>query len=489
MKTREEWKREVKAAEQARGWQGRYRMKYHLMPPVGWLNDPNGLCQFQGVYHVFFQYDPLYGTDSGKFWGHYTSKDLVSWNYEGLALFPDRQEDRNGVYSGSAWIRDGEMHLFYTGNVKLKGDYDYIDRGRESCQLGVTSRDGLRMSEKQKFLGMEDYPPEYTAHIRDPKIYEKDGRFYMALGGRKRWEQEGTRLDRGAILVYESADLETWKLAGEIESRERFGYMWECPDLFDLGGRTVVSFSPQGVPGEARRFQNVYQSGYGFLSAPFEGRGWGTRTVDGFREWDMGFDFYAPQSFQGEDGRRLLLAWASVPDSEKEYGNPTVEEGWIHCLTVPREIRERNGILCQEPAGELKTLRKGEFSLPEKEAVKLPSDAVDIELSAAGNGPFRVTLEDGVSGSAMVLEAEGTQARLAFSGSLGAGRKERLAVLDREIEDVRILLDVSIAEIYINGGETVFTTRLYPQGERMTLRAEGGEGRGWELGGFQMRKG
>ena len=100
-----------------------------------------------------------------------------------------------------------------------------------------------------------------------------------------------------------------------------------------------------------------------------------------------------------------------------------------------------------------------------------------------------MTLEDGVSGSAMVLEAEGTQARLAFSGSLGAGRKERLAVLDREIEDVRILLDVSIAEIYINGGETVFTTRLYPQGEGMTLRTEGGEGRGWEMGGFQMRKG
>ena len=159
-----------------------FRTRFHIMPPVGWLNDPNGLCQFRGLFHAYFQYSPLNVHGGGGYWGHCTSRDLIHWDYQEPALTTDIPEDRSGVYSGSALIENGRMYLFYTGNVKFPGDYDYIDAGRISTQLLVESEDGWHMSEKVKLLGMEDYPEEITEHVRDPKVWKEDGRYYMVLG-------------------------------------------------------------------------------------------------------------------------------------------------------------------------------------------------------------------------------------------------------------------------------------------------------------------
>ena len=75
-----------------------YKLGFHLMPPTGWLNDPNGLCQFKGVYHVFFQYSPFDAEGGDKFWGHYVSKDMISWEYKGPVMGPDTSYDKDGVY-------------------------------------------------------------------------------------------------------------------------------------------------------------------------------------------------------------------------------------------------------------------------------------------------------------------------------------------------------------------------------------------------------
>ena len=119
-----------------------YRLYFHLMPPAGWLNDPNGLCQYQGNYHVFFQYAPESSLGGRKFWGHYVSPDLIRWKFLGTALCPDTKWDRDGVYSGSAFTEDGFLELFYTGNVKEKGDFDYISAGRGANVLYTKSSSG-----------------------------------------------------------------------------------------------------------------------------------------------------------------------------------------------------------------------------------------------------------------------------------------------------------------------------------------------------------
>ena len=105
------------AKEQTSGTQ--FREKLHLMPPVGWLNDPNGLCQMDGVFHAFFQYSPFNAEGGVKMWGHYTSTNLIDWEYKGVSLYPDQPFDCHGVYSGSAFIEDAKMILYYTRNVKL----------------------------------------------------------------------------------------------------------------------------------------------------------------------------------------------------------------------------------------------------------------------------------------------------------------------------------------------------------------------------------
>ena len=119
------------------------RLHFHMMPPTGWMNDPNGLCEFQGVNHIYFQYTPFLAGWGTKLWGHYTTKDWIHYKEEEPFLYPDEEWDRDGVYSGSAYTCEDGIHYFYTGNVKLwDKDYDYIMNGREQNTIHVFSPDG-----------------------------------------------------------------------------------------------------------------------------------------------------------------------------------------------------------------------------------------------------------------------------------------------------------------------------------------------------------
>lgn len=101
------------------------------------------------------------------------------------------------MYSGSAVVLPGEIRLFYTGNVKEPGEYDYILSGRQANVITVTTADGSAMSEKQVLLRNSDYPADCSCHVRDPKIWREEGIWKMVLGAR-------TRRDRGCVLVYHS---------------------------------------------------------------------------------------------------------------------------------------------------------------------------------------------------------------------------------------------------------------------------------------------
>ena len=457
--------------------EGRFRLGHHLMPPVGWLNDPNGLCWYKGKYHVFFQYAPFDVEGGLKFWGHYTSEDMIDWKYEGTALYPDSSYDCHGVYSGSALVDDGKLHLFFTGNVKIDGDYDYINEGRETSTLHVESEDGIHFSNKEEVISFSEYPEEFTCHIRDPKVWKENGKYFMVLGGRLKG-------DKGAVLVYESGDLKEWKLLRTITTPEVFGYMWECPDYFELDGEKILSVSPQGLTREEFRFQNIYQSGYFILKED------GNVDVKDFREWDMGFDFYAPQTFTDVQGRRILIGWMGMPDTDEEYVNKTIEEGWQHCLTVPRELKLKDGKILQYPVKELENLRKEKTVLnDENSAVELRVevnegfDLVLEEIALTGSS-FQISM-----GDQMLLRYENGTAEIGFPGVTGAGRKVRKAQIN-ELRNIRFLVDTSAAEIYLNDGETVFSTRYYPDREDLLLKIQGGKFKGnlWNLRRMRFTK-
>lgn len=119
-----------------------HRQRFHLQPPVGWLNDPNGLCVYGGQYHAFFQYGPFDVNGGVKHWGHAVSTDLLHWEQLPVMLYPDEPFDCHGAYSGSALVEDGTMYLYYTGNVKHPGNFDYIKEGRGHNVCLAVSRDG-----------------------------------------------------------------------------------------------------------------------------------------------------------------------------------------------------------------------------------------------------------------------------------------------------------------------------------------------------------
>lgn len=450
------------AAEKTAAMEGGFRQKFHLMPPTGWLNDPNGLCQSDGVFHAFFQYSPFDPEGGAKLWGHYTSRNMIDWEYKGVPLYPDQPFDCSGVYSGCAYLEDGQMYLYYTGNVKLedRDDYDYVNTGREANTVLVTSPDGKQFSRKRLLMRNSDYPSDLTLHVRDPKVWKEDGVYYMLQGAR-------SKDDVGQGILFRSDDKISWSFAGRVETKEKFGYMWECPDYFETDGVKVFSASVQGLDGEEWKDRNVYQSGY-FL---VDGDILGEYSLSDYRLWDYGFDYYAPQSFEAEDGRRILIGWMGMPDCD-EYTNLTIREGWQHCFTFPREVFVRDGIVCQRPVRELDE-RKRPAAAAEGTLERDGDQAYEADITGIRNNSFRA-----VVGEELVLEYRDGRFEMRFEDqakdAVSGGRSLRYRRME-ELRSVKILADVSSVEVFINGGEYVFSTRYYPKKYRFCVEAEGAE--------------
>lgn len=442
----------------------KWRLGLHLMPPKGWLNDPNGLCWFNGEYHVFFQYSPDEVNGGLKHWGHYTSKDLLHWEFKGVALAPEHEFESRGVYSGSALIRDGKMHIFYTGNVKLQGDYNYITDGRQNNTLYVCSEDGVHFGEKKCLMTNAEYPENLTCHVRDPKVVSgksigiDNDNMYMFLGAR-------TKDDVGEVLVYASEDTQKWKLVNTIGAEKQFGYMWECPDAFQLHDKKILSISPQGVEQDGINYQNLYQSGYYVLDGAFDG----AYSLGMFKEWDRGFDFYAPQTFEDAMGRRILIGWIGMPDVP-EHTNPTEEYGWQNALTVPRELFEKDGKIMQRPVQELLKLR-GEKQVLKSGEISKEAALYDAEFVLSDDKDAAIIIAEGIR---LTYEKEKGIFTLLFDKEkdFGYGRVSRSVKMEA-VREIRILADTSCLEIYLNGGEEVFTTRFYTESGTSSFRTEG----------------
>lgn len=433
-----------------------WRQGYHMMPQTGWLNDPNGLAYFQDTYHIYHQYEPYKATGGATHWGHKTSEDLVHFQEEVIFLSPDQPFDQDGVYSGSAIEVDGQLHFFYTGNVKKPGHYDYIYSGREQNVVHVVSPDGFEIQSREVVIAHEDFPPGYSDHIRDPNVFSQNDKFYMLLGAR-------TDDNKGAIILYESQDLDNWTFLGDfLAGDEDQGFMWECPDYSDHGEHSVLIFSPQGVIGDHFSFQNPYSAGYLIGNVDWDmGR---FLPTEDFQELDYGFDFYAPQTFKDAKGRHILIGWMGMPDIEPEYTNPTISYGWQHCLALPREIEVKNHKLYQKPIEEYQVLRGDAVNL---ETDKSYETSALYELNIAGE-------------NLQVLQLELSQdSQLTYDGEIltlrhgvsGFGRKKRQVKIPA-INRIQVLGDYSSLEIFINDGEYVLTTRIYPTRSDLSIRIE-----------------
>ncbi|MGD6870740.1 sucrose-6-phosphate hydrolase [Sutcliffiella horikoshii] len=443
-----------------------YRLRYHLMPPVGLLNDPNGFIQWNGTYHLFYQWMPFKTGHGAKFWGHYSSEDLVTWKHEPIALAPSEWFEKNGCYSGSAVEHDGKMVLFYTGNVKD------ADGNRETYQCMAFSEDGVTFDKKGPVV---ELPEGYTAHFRDPKVWKKGADWYMVVGA----QSESLT---GKVALLKSSDLKEWQHLGAIAGSGMnglgdFGYMWECPDLFELDGVDVLVASPQGLEAEGMKYQNVYQAGYfvgelDYASATFD--------HGDFVELDRGFEFYAPQTTLDGKGRRLMVGWMGVPEQDEDK-HPTIAHKWVHALTLPRELKWVDGKLLQVPVEELALMRKDQ--LVKKIDLQLSGDGIELEIRESKAFEMSLSFKDDVASFEMDLS---DTIRLIFDAServfslrrksFVTGEWECRSCSLQELSELRAYVDFSSVEVFLNSGEEVFTARIFPDGHAAGMVTVSGDG-------------
>ena len=437
-----------------------WRQKYHIQGIVGLINDPNGFSQFKGKYHMFYQWNPLGTNHKNKTWAHSVSDDLLHWKRLKTALRPDTWYSKDGAYSGSAIVDDDKLYLFYTGNVKDS------DGNRESYQCLAVSSDGENFERWEPSI--VNQPDGYTRHIRDPKIWKKDGKFYAVIG------IQGENLEGKAVL-YSSENIKDWKFEGEIAGANHgkikdFGFMWECPDYFQLKDektgeiKDLLVFSPQGLEPEGDLYNNKYQTGYLFGKLDYEKPEF--EILSDFVEIDRGHDFYAPQSMEDDKGRRLIVGWMGIPE-EEDF--PTVKNEWLHCLTLPRELKVIDGKLYQVPIKEMESIRgeKIEFSGKVTGEVKVGT-GVTYELKAKFtdfNSDFGLKLRTGKN-SETVLKFDYNDKKFVLDRTKGEQPDKRLRKVylgDISKLELTVFVDNSSVEVFINGGAEVFSSRIFPE--------------------------
>ena len=444
-----------------------WRPKYHFTAPAGWMNDPNGLIYFKGWYHLFYQYNPKHCDWASMHWGHAVSKDMIQWKDLQIALRPDQDYDddpEGGCFSGSAVEKDGVLYLFYTASKNRDGKL-------YQTQCLATSKDGVHF---EKYAGnpvIPERPEGALEPFRDPKVFAAAGKWYMVVGGSV--EGEDPRGD-GRVFLYESENLYDWRHKGEIlESNGKLGTMIECPDLFEIAGKWILTCSPMNHP-------EYNKALYCVGDMDFES---GCYTIEKLGNLDVGFDYYAPQSFLDAEGKRVTIAWQNgwlwMPWFEN-WG-PTGQENWRGAFSVPRTVslsEDQNVKLY--PVKELWPLEYEpqeycDYEVTTQRQYLHPADgkSFQMELFIDIEKVTSRYLEIGVLGKgekATVVEVDLLQKIVSIDKSrsdrYGRGRMNcPVEIQDGKLK-LLILVDCSIVEVYVDGGRYCITSNVYPKIEQ-----------------------
>jgi len=437
-----------------------WRNNFHIEMPFGLVNDPNGLSYYDNKFHIFYQWNPFGCEHKTKHWGLVTTTDFVNFTKPKIVLKPEEWFDKNGCYSGCGLVKEDELKLYYTGNVKG------ANNERESYQCVATYRkDGT--IEKQGVI-IEKQPDGYTAHFRDPYIFMENKIYYMILGA------QNNEL-KGKVLIYKSKDAIKWELFGELKTNmQEFGYMWECPNMVKVSeDKYAFVFSPQGLDNEEFKYQNIFQSGY--VIGNLDLKEIELKNHSEFKELDKGFDFYAPQIFN-HDNKNIMFGWIGLPDKDVEY--PTCEHGWMYSLTMPRVLEYKNDVLYQKPFEKLDNLRQTQVVntknlICDDYKLKLDSRCVEIILNLDMSKTNFIEVKFKFNNEYILLNYyKETQICTIDRTNMCLGgkgiRKFKLEVKD-ELK-LNIYIDNSIMEIYYQDGLEVTTLMYFPKEEQLEVQ-------------------
>lgn len=384
-----------------------------------------------------------------------------------IALTPDKDYDchpEGGCFSGSAVEKDGILYLFYTATTIIDGEV------RQS-QCLVTSCDG---SHFEKFEGnpVIGGPPEgASADFRDPKVFGWNGNWYMVVGG----TVNGTAKDGdGRVFLYESEDLYHWKYRGAVlKSNGKLGTMFECPDLFFLDGKWVLTCSPMNHPEYNKALYCVGEMDFDKCRY----------TIEKIGNMDVGFDYYAPQSFLDAKGNRILMAWQNgwlwMPWC-RDWG-PTSSENWRGTLSIPRKVSlDKDWNLCMYPVEEIDELvcrkiayqmlevgtKRKYLPVAENRSYRLrlmldveKVESRDLEICVLGKGHQYTMISVDMIGQIVSVDKSA-------GDCYERGRMNCPIRMEGTKLDICILVDRSCVEVYIDHGKHCITTNVYPGKEQ-----------------------
>lgn len=457
----------------------KYRLKYHMSPRVGWMNDPNGLIYFNGEYHFYYQANP-YRTKPGQMvWGHFLSPDMISFKDLGVALSLDVVGEN--AYSGGAIESDGKINIFYTlhtekhpalvrfdGDV-LEPDVDILlteetneerkrayrpNEGKDIKEEEIyhsTSNDGMAFEKGEKVFDNETLPSNLSqTDFRDPCPVKINDTYYIFVGGKDLNE------NKGVIIVLKSKSLDHFEYAFHLGPYYELGDMAECPSYQKVDNKDVILVSGCNVCRRDNDFKNINCSVFIVGDIDFAK---GEMKVDFIKEIDKGDCYYAPQFVRGLD-RPVMIGWMEMWG--KKYPTSKWHHGYVGAFSIPRELFIKDGDIYQRPIEELDKYshelyrdylpRQADISLVMKQGsfLKIEGDNGDIVI---GNNQQGVFLDN--------LEANGMYPCI---------RRTNNAY---EKCNIRILLDISSIELFVDDGREVITSRIYIDGElKMTTSGE-----------------
>lgn len=421
-----------------------FRPKKHFTAEIGWINDPNGFVYFRGEYHLFYQFYP-YGSFWGPMhWGHAKSSDLVNWEHLPVALAPDKPYDKDGCFSGSAIVKDDKLWLMYTGNVIQD------DGSVRQIQNMAVSEDGIHFTkiDENPVATGDCLPAEFiSADFRDPKLFERNGRYYAVVAA-KHMDNVGT------VVLLGSDNLIDWQFESTfLKGLPEQGFMWECPDYFHLDGKDVLVVSPMRFQHTEYDYRNLNSTVAMIGKVDWESKTFQTENI---HEVDHGHDFYAPQSLEDEASRRIAITW--VHNWGRNFPPHDLGHEWAGSMTLPRRLRVVNHHLVQEilasslNAFQTLSLNKeishpGKFELGVTESVQLRL-GTDTDFIS-----FGYDQDEGV------VYVDRSQLKYQPIGEETWDISRRAVKI--KAENLLIIIDRNTIEIFVNDGMETLTSAFY----------------------------
>lgn len=398
---------------------------FHFTAPVGWLNDPVGLCFYRGLYHMFYQFNPASQQWGDAYWGHVTSRDLLHWREHPVVLSPQPEIIcnplvRGGAYSGTALIEQDKMHLFFTRHI---GDLE-----KQHCMeytATVNSKDGFTFSGERR--AVDALPVELGENFRDPKVWREGDEWLMLTGTETK--------DGAAVSVHSSKDLVEWEYKGIFHQEEERRYLRaECPSILKIGEKYVLIVGYHNRERTEVRRDTVYYIG-SVKDYKFHAQGKGLL--------DYGKDFYAAQVFANLD-RPTLIAW--VNDRYAYHIDKLCRSNGT--MSLPRRLWIQEGELYSFPADEVEAVETEESRFGYAFYMK------------DGRGHLHIDLADNSSGQMILAGSEAGQVSITVCSNRTMidfdGDRWDAGIYVQELD---VYTDNALLEIFLNHGRRAFTRR------------------------------